>query len=84
MIYDIWLWLSIPMTVSLMCFFFDRNYWDMAGISLIIVAFLKLFDDIPLIGVCAVLIGIAQIYYGHTITKAKREQKEIKKSEKEG
>jgi uncharacterized membrane protein len=56
----------------------------MAGISLIIVAFLKLFDDIPLIGVCAVLIGIAQIYYGHTITKAKREQKEIKKSEKEG
>ena len=72
MFQDIFLFIGLPATISVMNVLFNKNYWDVAGISWIIVGFLKVFSEIPFLGLICVICGIAQYAYGEQVTKEKK------------
>lgn len=69
MFQDIFLFIGIPATITILNILFEKNYWDMAGISWIIVGFLKIFDVNPFLGIVAMICGILQYLYGFLIEK---------------
>lgn len=72
MFQDIFLFISIPATVTILNVLFEKNYWDMAGISWAVIGLLKLYDINPLIGILAIACGVAQCVYGHQVEKEKK------------
>jgi len=73
MFQDIFLFIGLPATISAMNVLFNKNYWDVSGISWVIVGALKIYDVNPLIGMNAIACGIAQYLYGsHKSKESKR------------
>lgn len=74
---DIFLFVSIPATVSSLCILFEKNYWEMAGFSWVTISILKIMEINFAIGLICVLIGIGQIAYG---LKRDYEKKKVKEN----
>lgn len=69
MFQDIFLFIGIPATITILNVLFEKNYWDMAGISWVIVGILKVYSEIPFLGLICVFCGIAQYAYGYQVEK---------------
>lgn len=72
MFQDIFLYISIPATITILTVLFEKNYWDMAGISWVIVGILKVYSEIPFLGLLFAGCGVAQYAYGYQVTKEKK------------
>ena len=72
MFQDIFLFIGLPATISAMNVLFNKNYWDVSGISWVIVGALKIYDVNHLIGMIAIACGIAQYAYGYQVEKEKK------------
>jgi lipid-A-disaccharide synthase-like uncharacterized protein len=64
MFQDIFLYISVPTTISCMCVIFQKNYWEMAGIFWVILSLLNVIKINLFIGILCTIIGIIQIIYG--------------------
>lgn len=64
MFQDIFLYISVPTTISGMCVIFQKNYWEMAGIFWVILSLLNVIKINLFIGILCTIIGIIQIIYG--------------------
>lgn len=64
MFQDIFLYISVPSTISGMCVIFQKNYWEMAGIFWVILSLLNVIKINLFIGILCTIIGIIQIIYG--------------------
>lgn len=80
MFQDIFLFIGLPATISAMNVLFNKNYWDIAGISWFIVGILKIYPINPLIGIVVIVSGICQYVYGYLKEKEKKKLLPIKVS----
>ena len=78
MFQDIFLFIGLPATISAMNVLFNKNYWDIAGISWFIVGILKIYPINPLIGIVVIVSGICQYVYGYLKDKEKKKLLPIK------
>ncbi len=82
MFQDIFLFIGLPATISVMNVLFNKNYWDIAGISWFIVGILKIYPINPLIGIVVIVSGICQYVYGYLKDKEKKKLLPIKEKPK--
>ena len=82
MFQDIFLFIGLPATISAMNVLFNKNYWDIAGISWVIVGILKIYPINPLIGIVVIVSGICQYVYGYLKEKEKKKLLPIKEKPK--
>ena len=82
MFQDIFLFIGLPSTISAMNVLFNKNYWDIAGISWFIVGILKIYPINPLIGIVVIVSGICQYVYGYLKDKEKKKLLPIKEKPK--
>lgn len=64
MFQDIFLYISVPSTISCMCVIFQKNQWEMAGICWVILSLLNVININLFIGILCIIIGLIQIIYG--------------------
>jgi len=61
---DVFLFVSLPATISALCVLFEKNYWEMAGFAWMTISVLKIIEINTAIGLVCVIIGLCQIAYG--------------------